>query len=182
MNEIPVSVMWWLTVIAYGVTAVLCLLVAIRITQHPSPSKHRYWFGLALGGLLLGINKQQDLTGILTRQVRETAWQDQWYFGRQPVQLAIVVAAGLIFGLFFFLLMRRVKMTSRWQGLALFGLVFLTGFALVRAISLHAIDAFLYRRIAGIQPNWIVELAGIALVALPAIIGLNQQQHTKDLA
>ena len=106
MNEIPVFVMWWLTVGAYGITAVLCLLVAMRIAQFPSNRKSRFWFGLALAMLLLGINKQQDLTGILTRQVREAAWQDQWYFARQPVQLAIVAAAGLIFGLFFFWLMR----------------------------------------------------------------------------
>lgn len=180
MNEIPVSIMWWLTVAAYGVTAVLCLLVAIRITQHPSTSIRRFWFSLALGTLLLGLNKQQDLTGFLTRLVRGAAWQDDWYFARQPVQLAIIAAAGFIFGLLFFWLVRKVKPTSRGQSAALLGLVFLTGFALIRAVSLHAVDALLYRRIGGIQPNWIVELGGIALVALPAIIGLIQQQDTKE--
>jgi ABC-type Mn2+/Zn2+ transport system permease subunit len=175
MREIPVSVMWWLTVGAYGVTAVLCLLTAFQT----KPTR-RFWSSLALGILLLGLNKQQDLTGILTRQVRTAAWQDHWYFARQPVQLAIIAAAGLIFGLLLLLLVRKVNPASRWQGLALFGLVFLTGFAIVRAVSLHAIDAFLYRRIGGIQPNWIVELSAIILVALPAILGLVQQKHTKE--
>lgn len=173
MTEIPVSIMWWLTVIAYGATAVLCLLAARRI-------RRSFWLGLALGMLLLGINKQQDLTGILTRLVRGTAWQEAWYFSRQPVQLAVMAAAGFIFCLLFLLLIRKLKLASRWQNLALFGLVFLAGFALIRAVSLHAIDAFLYGRIAGIQPNWIVELGGIALVALPAVIGLTQKQSVKD--
>ena len=177
MSEIPVSVMWWLTVGAYGVTAVLCLLTAYKT----KPSK-RFWSGLALGTLLLGINKQQDLTGVLTRLVRGAAWQEEWYFSRQPVQLAIIATAGLIFAFLFFLLARKAKPKSRWQGLALFGLIFLAGFAIVRAVSLHAVDAFLYQRIAGIQPNWIVEFGGIALVALPAVIGLIQQKQTKEFS
>jgi hypothetical protein len=177
MRDIPVFVMWWLTVGAYGVTAVLCLLAALRT----KPTR-RFWSGLALGTLLLGINKQQDLTGILTRLVRGAAWQEQWYFSRQPVQLAIITAAGLIFSFLFFLLVRKIKTESRWQRLALFGLVFLAGFAIVRAVSLHAIDAFLYRRVAGIQPNWFVELGGISLVSLSTIIELIQQKHTKEIA
>jgi hypothetical protein len=180
MNEIPVSTMWWITVGAYGVTAVLCLSVAIRIKRPLSTSKHRFWFGLALGMLLLGLNKQQDLTGLLTKLARDKAWQEAWYFSRQPVQFALIAAAGLIFGLLFFWLARKTKPASRRQGLALFGLVFLTGFALIRAVSLHAVDAFLYRRVGGLQPNWIVELGGIALIALPAVMEL-VQQHTKEI-
>lgn len=177
MTEIPVTTMWWLTVIAYGFTAVLCLLLTMQTT-----TKRRFWGSLTLSMLLLGLNKQQDLTGILTRLIRETAWQEQWYFSRQPVQLALIAGAAILFGGLFFWLIRQAKPASRWQSLALLGIVFLTGFALVRAVSLHAIDAFLYQRIAGIQPNWIVELGGIALVALPAIIGLIQPQHTKEIA
>ncbi len=169
--------MWWLTVGAYGITAVLCLIAA----RQTKPAK-RFWSGLALSTLLLGLNKQQDLTGVLTKLMRETAWQEQWYFSRQPVQLALIAIAILLFGGLFFWLIRKVKPASRWQSMALLGIVFLTGFALVRAVSLHAIDAFLYRRVGGIQPNWIVELGGIALVALPAVIGLIQPKQTKEFS
>lgn len=37
------------------------------------------------------------------------------------------------------------------------------------AVWLHAIDAFLYSSIAGILPNWLLELGGIVLVAVPAL-------------
>ncbi|MCB9421231.1 MAG: hypothetical protein H6667_15625 [Ardenticatenaceae bacterium] len=177
MTEIPVTTMWWLTVITYGVTAVLCLIAAVR-----TPIKRGFWGGLALGMLLLGINKQQDLTGILTKLMRGAAWQEQWYFSRQPVQLTLIVIAALLFGGLFFWLARKAKPASRWQSLALLGIVFLAGFALVRAVSLHAVDAFLYRRIGGIQPNWIVELGGITLVALPAIRQLFIQPKQKEFA
>lgn len=173
--------MWWLTVGAYGVTAVLCFLVSIRITRSAWSDQRNFWYGTAVAMLLLGVNKQQDLTGILTRLARNAAWQERWYFSRQPVQLALIAVAGLMFGLLFLLLLHRVKPASRGQGIALLGIVFLTGFALIRAVSLHAIDTFLYRRVAGLQPNWIVELGGLALVALPAVIGLIQSQPTKDL-
>ncbi len=181
MNEIPVSVMWWLTVGMYGVTAVLCLVAGWQTAQSQGRSQRSLWFGLSLSMLLLGINKQQDLTGILTRLLRRQAFQADWYFSRQSVQLAIITAVALVFGLLLLLLVRRIKNRSRQQSIALFGIFFLAGFALVRAVSLHLIDALLYQRIGGIQPNWIVELGGIALVAIPAIFAWQHKPHKKEV-
>jgi hypothetical protein len=62
------------------------------------------------------------------------------------------------------------------------GIVFLTGFAFIRAVSLHFIDILLYRRIGGIQMNWVVELGGIALVALPALFQLTYKQRIKEVS
>jgi hypothetical protein len=182
MNEIPVSVMWWLTVGAYGVTAVFCLAAAVRQTKSWPTFRRNFWFGMSLGMLLLGVNKLQNLTGILTRQLRGQAYQEDWYFARQPVQLAIITAVAFIFVLLFLWLARKIKIRTNWQKTALLGIVFLTGFAFIRAVSLHFIDILLYRRIGGIQINWVVELGGIALVALPALFQLTQKQQIKEVS
>jgi hypothetical protein len=52
--------MVWITVVAYWATAVLLGFYAL------CTKGSRLWWGLALGMLVLGINKQQDTIGLLT--------------------------------------------------------------------------------------------------------------------
>lgn len=163
MNE----AMWWLTVAAYGGTAVLCAACALK--EKRNKGQRRVWWGLAASMAALGLNKQQDFTGLLTAWGRQNAWQANWYQARSLLQVGMV---GLFFlmGLLFLLLLFRYRHTlSRLQAVAVLGVLFLFCFALVRAASLHAIDAFLYSSIAGILPNWLLELGGIVLVAVPAL-------------
>jgi hypothetical protein len=103
---------------------------------------------------------------------RQNAFQGNWYVSRSGLQL-FLVAALLIVGLVLLVLFIRYRHAiNRLQWVAVIGVIFLFSFALIRAVSLHAIDAFLYANIAGIQPNWLIELGGIALVTIPAIVTL----------
>lgn len=164
------DVMWWLTVAGYWITAVLCILCGLK--QKTNKGQRNTWWGLAASMLILGINKQQNLTGILTRQVRRNAGLEGWYSSRADLQL-LVVGAFLVLGLVLIVGLIRYRHTvSRLQWIAILGVIFLFCFALIRAVSLHAIDIFLYANIAGIQPNWLVEWGGIALVAIPTILTL----------
>jgi hypothetical protein len=169
-----VEVMWWLTVAAYLGTAVLCAVCALQ--QKSNKGQRNTWWGLAGSMVVLGINKQQNLTGILTSLGRQNAFQENWYSSRSGLQLILVAAFWVIGLVLLVLLIRYRHAISRLQGTAVIGVIFLFSFALVRAVSLHAIDVFLYRRITGIQPNWLVELGGIALVAVPAVVALTRKE------
>lgn len=172
-----IETMWWLTVVAYMGTAVLCAICALK--QKTNKGQRNTWWGLAGSMLLLGINKQQNLTGSLTQFGRQNAFQGNWYSSRSGLQL-LLVGAFLVGGLVLFVFLLRYRHAiSRLQWTAVFGVIFLLCFALIRAVSLHAIDAFLYATLAGIQPNWLVEWGGIALVAVPAVVALTRNKNLK---
>ncbi len=144
--------------------------------QKTNKGERNTWWGLAASMFILGINKQQNLTGILTNLGRQNAFQGNWYSSRSGLQL-LLVGVFLLVGLVLFVrLIRYRHAVSKLQWIAIVGVIFLFSFALIRAVSLHAIDAFLYANLAGIQPNWIVELGGIALVAGPAIVTLVKKE------
>lgn len=160
--------MWWVTVAAYGLTAVLCAWRARRELAS-APRLGRLWGWLAAGMLLLGINKWGNLVGRLTSEGRLLAWTGDWYQTRAWVQGLLLVVIVLLVGVLLLWLWRRLRPLPAGLMTAVIGVTYLCGFALVRAISLHAIDAFLYRPVLGIYPNWLLELGGIALVAIPAL-------------
>ena len=164
------DVMWWLTVAGYLITAVLCIICALK--QKTNKAQRNTWWGLAGSMLVLGINKQQNLTGVLTKLGRKNAWQGDWYSSRSGLQLLFVGLFLLVGFVLLVLLIRYRHAVSRLQWIAIAGVIFLFSFALIRAVSLHEIDRFLYANIAGIQPNWLVEWGGIALVAIPTIFAL----------
>ena len=168
MNE----AMWWLTVVGYLVTAVLCAIAALKQKTNKNKGERNIWWGLAASMLVLGINKQKNLTGILTDLGRQNAFQVGWYSVRSGLQL-LLVGVFLLVGLVLLVLLVRYRhAVGKLQWIAIVGVIFLFSFALIRAVSLHTVDAFLYTSIAGLQPNWIVELGGISLVTIPAIVAL----------
>ena len=119
--------------------------------------------------LLLGVNKQGNFVGRLTTEGRLLAWTGDWYQSRIWLQAELAVMILLLAAGFLVWLWRWARPLSFRQKTAVIGVAFLLGFDLLRAVSLHAIDAFLYRPVLGIYPNWLLELGGIALVAIPAL-------------
>ncbi len=176
-----IAVMKWATVIGYWGTAVICALHVFRQNQPvPKIKSGRFWRGAAVGMFLLGVNKQGDLTGLLTNAIRGAAWRDNWFFARHTLQLA-AIAGGIAIAFILFFILAWLLRPKRWpQWLALLGIVYLTGFALVRAVSLHAIDYILYASVSGIQLNWIFELGGIAFVVLAASLAFFTGQNLKE--
>lgn len=159
------SVMGWLTVVAYGVAAVLCF----RAARAPTGRTVR-WFWLILSLLLVAlmVNKQLDLQSALTAAGRCLSRMQGWYEDRRVVQLGFilaVMASGLL-----------VAMISLWAlrrhlgqvGVALIGFILLICFVLIRAAGFHQFDALLRAEILSVRINWLLELSGIALIALNA--------------
>ena len=155
--------MGWFTVAAY---LVACLL-AWRAAKHSRTGK-RLWFGVAALMAFLCLNKQFDLQSLFTDIGREISRHGGWYGERRKVQklfVLAVLAGSAIFGCWFAWRFRSFLVRHK---LLSFGLLFLLTFIVVRAISFHHVDVFLKDEVGGLRWNWILELAGIFLVAAAA--------------
>ncbi|HSY41392.1 MAG TPA: hypothetical protein VLA79_17760 [Polyangia bacterium] len=190
------NVMGWVTVVAYLWAAYLCFAVhrSWRASARSTGQARTWgpvalallgqrrrlaalpvairmsalWNALALGLLLLGINKQLDLQTALTEIGRILAAKQGWYEQRQRVQIDFIIAVVLVgvwlIGSVLLLAGRNLPRL----GLALVGIVFLCCFVAIRASSFHHVDRLLGADLGGLKINWIMELGGIALVGFGA--------------
>lgn len=160
------TVMGWVTVGAYGVTAILCAYAYL-----PESDRRLRWFGLFLALLLaaLMVNKQLDLQSALTATGRCLSRMQGWYEERRQFQyrfiLGLLVVGAIAAGLLFRIMRAQVPRIR----MALLGLVCLLLFIAVRAVGFHHFDAFINVRVQTVRMNWILELGGIGLIALNAL-------------
>ena len=157
--------------LAYAATLPL-LLLAWR--NSPPGRARRFWLLAMLLILALGLNKLLDLQTELTALGRRMARTEGWFEARRQVQavfiagLALLVAGAATLGAFW---VRRLG-PPVW--LALAGLVGLSGFVLLRAISFHHVDSLLRLPLFGTRAWVSLELAGIAIVAIGAALALRR--------
>jgi hypothetical protein len=159
------SPMGWFTVFAYALAAVLAWRAWL---QHRE--RHRVWFGVAVLMALLCLNKQFDLQSLFTDLGREFARLFGQYEHRRGFQKFFIIAVLAVVAIFGPLFAWKYRAFLAGHKLLTGGLVFLLTFLVVRAISFHHMDVFLKEsRAGGMKMNWILELTGIALVALAAL-------------
>jgi hypothetical protein len=190
------NIMGWITVVAYLWASYLCFAVhrtwrsaagstargwalgpialallgqRRRLAALPEAARmSALWKALAIGLLLLGINKQLDLQTALTEMGRIVAHSQGWYERRRRVQIDFIIGVVLA-GVW---LVRSVLLLAGENlprlGLALVGVVFLCCFVAIRASSFHHVDILLGTYLGGLKVNWIMELGGIALVGFGA--------------
>ena len=187
------SVMGWVTVVAYFATAWLCLralmaeksgprrpyLASIaalwRVTKKhrlglPPVARHALlWLVLAATMTFLGINKQLDLQTLVTELGRLSAHRHGWYEERRTVQTIFIAVIGGLGLVAVALLAWLIRDSMRRFTVALFGVIWIGVFVLIRASSFHQVDILLKTEIAGVKLNWAFELTGIAIVALAAV-------------
>ena len=166
------SIVGWVTVVLYAVAAVLCWRAARQCRKLPPIRTIRQeaalWRFLSIVLWGLCINKQLDLQTALTEFGRIISHRDGWYEQRYTYQKMFVeglVAGGAICAGLLLYLTRRMSQPIK---LAMLGLCVLGVFILARASSFHHFDSFLSSRVFGFRWNWILEIAGICIVALAA--------------
>jgi len=166
----------WLITAAYLITSVFCGICAWR-TDRISPINqyhhHRlFWSGLAVIVLIMGINKQLDLQCLFIAVVKKMAVAQGWYSQRRIFQI-FFVAFVTVFGLIFLILLGWKLKRLWWQyGLALFGILLLIIFIAIRAAPLnHAMKIPRWRSVMGLI-NSVLELSGIGLVGISALMGI----------
>jgi hypothetical protein len=176
------SFMGWFTVFAYACGAVLALVA----NQSDPPGENvqqrrirkRLWLAVAFVMLCLCFNKQLDLQSLFTDIARVIATEQGWYAERRGVQklfILLVFAGAAAFGGW---LMWRFQAFWRSHKVLLAGLLFLLTFIVVRAVSFHHVDVFLGRRVFGFKMNWALELTGIGLVCVAAIMQWRARSKT----
>ncbi len=162
------SIVGWLTVAAYSVTAVLTALLFIRQTGR----QRLFWLCLFVLLLALAINKQLDLQSALTAAGRCLAQAQGWYEDRHSVQITFIIAVGIaclaITGVLAWALRRDFGQI--WM--ALTGVGLLLAFVAIRAAGFHNFDRFISYEFSNIRMNWVMELGGIAMIAANALRGL----------
>jgi len=152
------------TVFAYLLAAIFCGICALRWEK---PARGA-WTGMMILLTLLGISKQWNLIPQWAQSIRDAAWLQGWYDLRQIFQTVFIVII-LLFLLAWFLAILRNSAWQLWLPIA--ATTLLIALSIIRAVSLHAIDLFLYQELSpGVQPNSLIELGAIILVGGSAII------------
>ena len=152
-----------MTAVVYFATAYSCHRTS---TYGLGPTESDFWFLIAIALVMLGLAELMDLPAMVGDLLRSTARKDGWYGHREFYQVRLIyLAGGTITAIVLALLFGARKTSSPCElALALTGLVM--GYIIVRAISLHSIDAIMGRSFFGIHFNRIPELTGIGLVWL----------------
>ncbi|MBN2194290.1 MAG: hypothetical protein JW751_15845 [Polyangiaceae bacterium] len=161
----------WLTVVLYVVAAVACARV-VHARRVRGPRENWFWAGLFMVLVLLGINKQLDLQSAVTEAGRVVFRELDIYAHRRAFQYAFVATAGIatIAGGSGLGWLVRGAPVPTW--IALFGMLGLSAFVLVRAISFHHVDALLGLRVGGLALNWVLEMGSLLVVAASAGVRL----------
>ena len=155
----------WITVAAYASAMLLCYLCQRKTPAGPA---RQFWWAMAIVMGALGLNKQLDLQTWFTQLGRDLALQYGWYAHRRLVQalfIGTLLCAGLVARSW---LLQRLKGLDVYARRAASGLVVLGIFVLVRATSFHHVDALLGFSIENIRLNVVLELGGIAIIAIAA--------------
>jgi hypothetical protein len=157
----------WITAALYFWGAYSCRATAIRLKV--GPLEPRAWTAIAVLLALLGVSELVQLQSALTNFGRSTAFDEGWYWRRQGIQAAFTkIGAGItvVFSLGLFLSARR---TSLECAIALACAVMIVGYILVRAVSLHQVDALLLRNTFGLHWSRIPEFAGSIIILLSSL-------------
>lgn len=130
------------------------------------------WVLTFLAFCALTINQQFGLLEAMVDMVRGLSRDQSWYRERRPVQREVILAiaaGGAAMVAVLFVALRREVWPLRLAALAAMGLL---AFALIRAVSLHSIDALFGRPVLPPLPlslGALVELAGLALATLACL-------------
>lgn len=163
--------MGWLIMAAHAGAAIACWRAARRADapEGRAAGMRRPWVLMSVLMALLCLNKELDLQSLLTDIGRVTARNQGWYRERREFQMAVILGAlgvSLAVAVFSLLRFRHFWMKN---ALLLTGLVLLSTFIAVRAISFHHVDTLLKTRFIGDKMNWFLELSGIAFIWLAAV-------------
>jgi len=158
------SFLGWLTVFGYFMASFLC----VRAVRGDAASAN-LWQILALALAVLGINKQLDLQSLLTAIGRELMHAGGWYDQRRQIQRLFVITIGLLAIVLSVVAAALLRGRSRHIRAASAGFVLLAAFVCIRAASFHHVDRFLKSAVLGARFNWILELGGLAVIALAAV-------------
>ena len=156
----------WLRTSGYVLAATTAFIAArreVRRCNNDAGAWPRFW--ILAGGILLAMamTRATDIGQRITGLGRQRARSGGWYGQRRELQAVVIVILGAAFVGAVGVALRRVPANRRHylpEAVVVFALA---AFAGVRLVSLHQVDAVLYRRrIHGVKIDAVVELAMLA--------------------
>jgi hypothetical protein len=163
------TLLGWLTVVIYAITALLCARVSVASRRAPSRAGFPgVWMLYALILILLGLNKQLDLQTLVIEAGRQLALSEGWYEKRRAVQMAFTLILGIGMLIMLGMLVRRNRGFMTRHPWAALGTFLLVSYVLVRASVFDHLGS--YRGIDLDRLRWTnaLELGGIACIAVAA--------------
>lgn len=155
----------WFIVAAYFAGA----LAAFAASRSAFTNEARFWLGVSLLLMLLGLNKELDLQSLLTESGRTMARSIGLYEQRRLLQgvFLLLLASAAVFAIL--RLTRMLHGSSAPAKTAAVGIAILLAFILLRAASFHHIDDWVTMDVHGLRSGWWLELAGITVIGLSAL-------------
>lgn len=131
----------------------------------------RMFWAIIVGFLiLLAINKQLDMQSALTIAGKCLAKAQEWYANRRIVQAGFIIVMLIIILICFIITIFAMRGIFFANIFAIFGLMTLLSFIMVRAISFHHFDHFIGSKSFGFSNNFIFENFGLILISVNAIL------------
>ena len=171
------TLMGWATVALYFWAAFNSFRVKRHLRVEDSVDR-RFWSGMSLILIFLGINKQLDLQSLLTQVGRNLAKAQGWYQYHRHVQSVFIVGVAVVGVVLLITLLVLFRNRLRECGMALLGLVILICFIVIRAASFHHVDRALGMPVGHVNLNFALECSGLILILVGALIA---SRHAKAL-
>lgn len=162
-----------LRVATYGVVALLAAWWGVRerrwITAHGVDWWPFYWFLSAILLAVMGVGRAGALGDLVSEFGREQARSEGWYDTRRTFQTIVVVAVAAVWMIGVAVAVLRVPPRRRRYLAHIVVFSAIIAFAAIRLVSLHQVDAVLYRRdIGGVRIVSILEL--VMLIAATVVM------------
>jgi hypothetical protein len=173
------SVLGWVTFVAY-LTAALACFRAFRTSRFgaaqlarivPAEARNQrmlafMWLGLCGLMLALGCNKQLDLQTWLIETGRDLARAQGWYGVRRLVQKSLMLGGLLTAGAAGLAVVFALRRVLRRIAMAMLGVCSIAAYVVLRAAMFNHLSGA--NPDPTVNPTWLLELGGIALVAIAA--------------
>ena len=160
----------WITVSGYLCAAFLSTRAAIAAAERDERPTSAFWWIVGVSLVALGINKVLDLQTLLTALGRALAKANGWYHQRREVQFAFVVSLALAMISAIAATLWFTRHAGAAVRLAQVGLASIITFILLRAASIHHVDALLGYGRSAFPLGPFQEIAGIVVVAWGAAL------------
>jgi hypothetical protein len=170
----------WLRICGYALVAVLCFAAARREDPEQPGSWPPFWVLTGALFIVMALGRAGDIADLMTDTLRQRAVDEGWYESRRRVQGLVVAGLGFAWLIAVLVAVWRVPERRR-RYLPMIVVVLTVGFyAAIRIVSLHQIDALLYRRrTLGLRHATLIEYILLIVAAACAIWTPRRRAHTR---
>ncbi|NJC32964.1 hypothetical protein GGR88_000438 [Sphingomonas jejuensis] len=167
----------WAVVVLYLAAAATTLSAGSRVLDATGriPARKRrgearpVWLAITAVLVLGAIDRRYGLLSGTVDALRAASQTGGWYADRRPLQASFIVATALVGGVALHAIRAAVGRAGRPVAIAAVTTAMLVAFLLIRATSLHGVDAVLRTQVLGFSLYTAPELAGLLIVMVTAL-------------